>query len=233
MHLCSRKKKTASLLMGCGFLLLLLFSLQGPSTILLRPLENIYPAAFPDIQTTRNLPHIQWIVVLGGGTVPEVQRPANSKLNGGSLARIIEGIRLANLFPKAHLVLTGAGSPGDLNSTAGLMAQTAVAMGITPTRITTLDQAMDTPDEAHLTAGLIPHKDTLILVTSASHLHRAMRLFQKQGLTPIPAPAYFLTKTTTRHSIMEYIPSADNLKRSERAIYEYLGLLWSSWRHLI
>ena len=233
LHLFSRKKKTASLFLGCGFLLLILFSLQGPSNLLLCPLESIYKPAFSKISSTHVLPKIHWIVVLGGDTLSAKNRPANSSLGTSSLARIVEGVRLARIFPRAHLILTGSGGPGDPDSTAGLMARTAISLGINASRITRIGQAKDTPDEARMTARIIPPTDRLILVTSASHLPRAMRLFQKQGLSPIPAPAFFLSKKTSRQSVMNFIPSARNLQRSERAIYEYMGLLWSSLRHLI
>lgn len=233
LHLFSRKKKTASLFLGCGFFLLILFSLQGPSNQLLSPLESLYQPAFAKVSSTYILPDITWIVVLGGDTLSAKNRPANSSLGTSSLARIVEGVRLAKIFPKAHLLLTGSGNPDAPDSTAGLMARTAVSLGISASRITSIGKAKDTPDEARICARIVPPTDGLILVTSASHLHRAMRLFQKNGLAPIPAPAFFLSKKTSRQSVMNFIPSAKNLQRSERAIYEYMGLLWSFLRHLI
>ena len=37
-------------------------------------------------------------------------------------------------------------------------------------------------------------KDKFILVTSASHMLRAMALFRKQGMEPIPAPTDYMVK---------------------------------------
>ncbi len=226
LHLYSRKKKTASLLLGSGFFLLLIFSLHGPSNFLMRPLETAYPPAFAETNSTRNLPDIPWIVVLGGGTLPGENRPANSCLGANSLARLVEGIRLIRLFPQAHLILSG-------ECTAEIMARTALSLGVERSRIITLDKAQDTPDEARMVREVIPGQSPCLLVTSASHMVRAHRLFLAQGIHVLPAPAYFLHTTGFRTTVMDIIPSADNLKRSERAVYEYLGLAWSLLRGTI
>jgi uncharacterized SAM-binding protein YcdF (DUF218 family) len=228
-----RARKTALFLVSSSTLLLLILSLEGPSCLLLRPLETMYPPLFATSQDRPPCPSIQWIVVLGGGTVPALDRPSHARLESSSLSRTMEGVRLARIFPRARLVFTGAGTPGDTHSTAGIMAQTAINLGITPSRISIVGQAMDTPDEARLCARIIPADQPLILVTSASHIHRALRLFLKQGLAPIPAPTDFRCPTSSRLSYLDFIPSTRNLERSERAIYEYMGLLWSSLRGLI
>ena len=233
LHLFSRRKKTASLLMGSGFFLLLLFSLHGPSNLLLDSLETAYPPAFAEANSTAHLPPIQWIVVLGGGTVPAPDRPANSSLNGSSLARLVEGIRLSRIFPEAHLIVTGAGAADGSDSTAGLMARAALSLGVEKSRIILLDTARDTPDEARMAGAIIPAQSPALLVTSASHMVRAQRLFLAQGIDALPAPTFFLHTTASPRTIMDIIPSADNLRRSERAVYEYLGLAWSQIRGLI
>ncbi|WP_462323302.1 envelope biogenesis factor ElyC [Desulfoplanes sp.] len=231
--LTNRGKKAATVLMATGAGLLLILSLQGPSCLLLRPLETMYPPAFMDHNGSEELPHIDWIVVLGGGTVPAENRPPNSRLAENSLSRVVEGVRLSRIFPRAGMVFTGVGSPGDTDSTASKMAQAAMVLGVDGSRITRIGRAKDTPDEARLCAERIPRDDYVILVTSASHLHRALRLFIKQGLSPVPAPAGYLCKTTPEISYQDFIPSAYNLVRSERAIYEYMGLAWASFRGLI
>ncbi|GAU09945.1 ElyC/SanA/YdcF family protein [Desulfoplanes formicivorans] len=233
LMLARRARKTALFLVGSSGGLLLLLSLEGPSCLLLHPLETMYPPAFTSPASCETRPRIDWIVVLGGGTVPALDRPPHTRLETNSLSRVIEGVRLARIFPEARMVFTGAGTPGDTDSTAGIMAQTAVSLGVASSRITIVGQAMDTPDEARLCSRLIPANQRLILVTSASHIHRALRLFLKQGLCPIPAPTSFQCPTSSSLSYLDFIPSASNLKRSERAIYEYMGLMWSSLRGLI
>ena len=233
LQLTKRWKKAGTIFLATGTGLLLILSLQGPSCLLLRPLETMYPPAFMDHNAAKELPRIDWIVVLGGGTVPSAHRPPNSRLAENSLSRVVEGVRLARIFPNARMIFTGVGSPGDTDSTAAKMAEAAMVLGVDASRITRIGQAMDTPDEARLCAEIIPENGHMILVTSASHLHRALRLFIKQGLSPVPAPAGYMCKTSSGISYQDFIPSAYNLIRSERAIYEYMGLAWASFRGLI
>ena len=49
-------------------------------------------------------------------------------------------------------------------------------------------ESRDTKDHPLYVQHLVK-KDPFILVTSAFHMPRAMKLFAKQGLAPIPAPS--------------------------------------------
>lgn len=51
---------------------------------------------------------------------------------------------------------------------------------------------------------------------------RAMELFERQGLKPIPAPAQFLVNGNDG----QLAPAAGNLVRCDMAIHEYLGIFW-------
>ena len=67
-----------------------------------------------------------------------------------------------------------------------------------------------------------------LLVTSASHMPRAMMLNRKAGLNPIPAPtARRAAGTTLKSDPAFWLPSAGALEMSERAIHEYLGIAWA------
>ena len=68
-------------------------------------------------------------------------------------------------------------------------ADMAEALGVE--RIAMLDTARNTHAEAVAAAELVGDA-SLILVTSASHMPRAMALFRAQGLDPIPARIEYL-----------------------------------------
>jgi len=65
----------------------------------------------------------------------------------------------------------------------------------------------------------------LVLVTSASHMPRAVALFRRAGLDPLPAPAQFLTDSGRRSS-WSLLPEAGALAKTERFFYEVLGIVW-------
>lgn len=73
-------------------------------------------------------------------------------------------------------------------STAEVGARVAQSLGVPRSDIITLDKPKDTEEEAAAVKQAIGDAPFL-LVTSASHLPRAMIFFQHAGLNPLPAPA--------------------------------------------
>jgi uncharacterized SAM-binding protein YcdF (DUF218 family) len=60
---------------------------------------------------------------------------------------------------------------------------------------------------------------------------RSVRHFERAGLAPIPSPTHFRTGRGGPHRLSYWVPSSGNLGKTERAIYEYLGLLAVEWDH--
>lgn len=63
------------------------------------------------------------------------------------------------------------------------------------------------------------------LVTSAYHMERAIKEFEKVEANPIPAPADFKIKTE-EYNALDFLPDAQNLRKSDLALHEYFGILW-------
>jgi len=72
--------------------------------------------------------------------------------------------------------------------------------------------------------------EKFILVTSASHMPRSMALFEKLDMQPIPAPTDYGVRKRQGVSPGMFFPSADNLRKAEKAFHEYLGLAWGKIR---
>ena len=62
---------------------------------------------------------------------------------------------------------------------------------------------------------------------------RAMALFEKQGMHPIPAPTDHKVKERQAISPEMFFPSADGLNKTKKAFKEYLGLTWAKLRDQI
>jgi uncharacterized SAM-binding protein YcdF (DUF218 family) len=65
---------------------------------------------------------------------------------------------------------------------------------------------------------------------------RAMALFAKQGMNPIPAPADFYIKNSLPESsrIGEFLlPASSGGTRSESLFHEWLGIIWEKLRGTI
>jgi len=80
---------------------------------------------------------------------------------------------------------------GLIYTLAEVMADMALELGIRPEDIIIESRAVDTKDHP-IRVKEIFGDDLFILVTSATHMPRAMALFRKHNMHPIPAPTDYL-----------------------------------------
>jgi uncharacterized SAM-binding protein YcdF (DUF218 family) len=215
--LLANHSKVAVIFILAGLVLLTAFSIRPVPNVILGHLESKYP---PLKQVPSN---IEEIVVLGGGSYASTSYPNNARLGAASTARLIEGIRLYQQCNHCKLILSGGrvfGSPVDANT----MNNVAVNLGVKPSDILMEPGSQDTQSEALFIKKMV-HDKPFILVTSAYHMPRAMRIFKNAGMRPLAAPTQYLSKRP--HSLIYSLPSGANLMRSDMAIHEYLGMAWS------
>lgn len=84
----------------------------------------------------------------------------------------------------------------------------------------------NTADEAVAVKELISPSKRIILVTSAYHMYRAQRLFEKQGFEVIPYRVDFKVAGKSRLTILDFLPSTDNIQLTEIGIREIIGRLY-------
>lgn len=214
----SRFQKSGKSLVTVGWLALLLLSLQPVADGLLRPIENTYP-------TWQGNQKVGYIVVLGGGYTWDPNWAPSSNLINNSLPRLNEGIRLWLANPGSKMIFTGAAAKTNPVSTAEAGARVAESLGVPRSAIITLDSPKDTEEEAAAVKQAIGDVPFL-LVTSASHLPRAMIFFEQRGLHPLPAPANQMAIDAPLNPWERIIPSPVWLMHSDRVGYETLGRLW-------
>jgi uncharacterized SAM-binding protein YcdF (DUF218 family) len=185
---------------------------------LLGPIER----AHAPLLDARVLDQVDAIVVLSAGWSPDERLPITSQLNTSTLVRLSEGIRLWQQRPEARLVVTGGSRDPYLPGSALGMAAAARALGVNPDRIVALDGPLDTAQEAQAVRAALGLEMALVVVTSASHMQRAMWHFERVGFAAMAAPTGFKVDDSPRR-FSDYVPSSQHLRKSERAIYERLG----------
>ncbi len=215
-----RWRKTALCLATLSLTTLWLISTAGISDALIRP----YEAHIATYQPGEIEP--EYIVILGCGHLNNPSRPPSSELAECAVKRVSEGIRIALMHPDAQVLFTGYGGVQPL-STAETNASFALSLGLDASRVQIFPEPRDTYAEAQAVAPVIGDAP-FVLVSSASHLPRAIRLFNNAGLAPMPAPTHHLDAGDTPHSWYAYVPQARELRKAERALYEWLGNLWVS-----
>lgn len=219
----TRWQKSGKLLISIAAVVLMTFSVRPTSVILNRPLEQMYPA-FPDQQP------VDFIIVLGHGHVSDPSVPLASQLTEAASARIQEGLRIKRLNPKAHMIFSGSVA-GDPVSGAEMYARVAEANGVTRNEMTLIENARDTEEEVARDSQLIANHP-VALVTSASHMPRAIALFHNAGVNPIPAPTQYVGRIEQADiPAYGYLPSGRYLAYSEMALHEWIGQLWHRIRN--
>lgn len=226
----SRQQKTGKVFVALGMLVLLLSSYEGISGQLLQTLESQYSQldlAQVTLQkdggfATRS---IKWVVVLAGGVAGDPTSPIQLQISHHSRVRLMEGIRLHRVLSGSKIILTGGiGFDGPPEATT--LSRVAQELGVAKADMVLEVESRDTKDHP-LYIRHIVKDEPFILVTSAFHMPRAMKLFLKQGLAPIPAPAGHWKPANDLWSPDNLFPSASGLRLAELASHEYLGITWA------
>lgn len=215
IYLMFNSYKKAKIFLFLGLSCFLFFSFQLISNALLAPLENTHKALL-------ETPKVNYILVLGSGHKSDKNLSITSQVKMVGINRLVEGIRHYKNLENVKLIVSGYSS-NDGNSHALMQEKLAISLGVNPNDIIRLDTPKDTKEEA-IEAKKVVENNKFILVTSASHMKRAVLLFQKEGLNVIASPTNHLAYEDDSNSA--YF-SAKNLRNCEIAIHEYLGLLYS------
>ena len=215
-----RHRRSGGALVILAFLLIFLAAWGPVANALLGPLERSYA---PVLDASRH-PEAVAVVVLGSGYNPVPGLPITSQLSDSALVRLAEGIRLYRQLPGARLVLSGGPVYGGGAAAIGY-AQAALALGVPAADLVMLDTPRDTAQEALAVRDRLGVDRPFYLVTSAAHMRRAVRHFQLTGLQPIAAPTRHQSLREDRSWPGYWVPSAAQLHKTERALYEYMGWL--------
>ena len=226
--LCGRRRRAGAILVALSFFLLLAAGNTWVSRRLIDPLEGAYPPA-PAVGVSDALPPAlaacRRIVVLGSGNGDHPDLSALLQLSSDGLARLTEAVRLSRLLPRAPLLFSGPTFVAGRPTNARIMAEAAAILGVDPHRITLLEDARDTEQEAARLKALLGDED-FALVTSAWHMPRAMALCRKLGLHAHPCPTAYLDRSRPGFDWSDLTWNTEALQRTTAAVHERLGLWW-------
>ncbi len=222
-----RRRQTAGVrLLVAGFVVLVVGSLSGLTFEIRRSAEFQYSPMDVSLQTTVN-EEKTLICVLGTGFNPDSALPANSRVSGGFLSRLLEGVRLYRALPKSHLVISVAGD-ASVEDKRTFLTEMQKLLQLDPNRVQLVTESKSTLDEA-MEVKAITKGEHVIVVTSAGHMPRAMTTFTGEGLTPSAAPADygFVRKGSSRDKIWpRWIPSLEGIGANHQWLYERAALVW-------
>lgn len=216
LHLRGHRRSGISMQL-MALMCLLVVATPPASTYFIKQTETDYPPFTESMM-------VDYIVVLGCGHHNNSNRSITSQLHSCSLYRTTEGVRIYNENPNSTLVFSGYGG-SELKSNAQTNKEMALALGVPESHILIEPRARDTKEEAMLLAPMLKNKQ-FALVTSASHMPRAVEYFRQQRLYPLPAPTGHLYRDNENLPARAYLPNSSALHNTEVSVYEQLGKLW-------
>ncbi len=214
----ARRIGTALLIAGAaGFSATLLLPIDA---WLLRPLEDQF-------QSAQLPPRVDGIVVLGGAIAAAVSPDRLVPSLNRDADRLMAFATLARTYPETKLVFAG-GPPA---SKPGVMAEAEASkvlldgLGVAPGRVLYDDQSRTTWENAVNALALAQPKagEIWVLITSASHMPRAVAAFRGAGWPPIlPWPVAYRTTRAGWPAPLQ--PIGNRLTGVDLAAHEWVGL---------
>lgn len=224
------KRKFAKIMLIGSLLVIFIGGNRYLANTLARSLEVQYPSR-TSVQSA------DLIVVLGGSTEPMIAPRPMVEINAAG-DRVLYAAKLFQDNPNAKLLLSG----GDISfldqsssTPAQDMAEIFKLVGVPESALILQDRSQNTYEDALYSCQMIKEGDyqKVVLVTSATHMPRSVKLFRAQGCEVIPAPTDFtLTdiawEKTWQPSVEEFfinlVPSYTNLSLLTKSLKEYLGM---------
>ena len=231
-----KKERLGFALILTAFFVLLVASNRWVSYSLAKSLEWRY---LPEGE----IPASEVIVLLGGGTDSAQYPRPGVELNGAGDRVFYAGLLYKE--GKAQKILLSGGTitwSGSRTSTpAEDMAQVLEVMDVPQEALWLQSKSQNTYEDALYCAELLREKGVkkVILVTSAVHMPRAVKLFEHQGIEVVPAPTDFRVTQESldqlRHpNLTEWVvmalPNVSYLSLTTTVLKEYIGMTVYSLR---
>jgi uncharacterized SAM-binding protein YcdF (DUF218 family) len=190
----------------------------------------IYRTAYDPASTAPLIDTHTAIVVLGGGTEHDGANRLVPKPD--VYARLATAAALYAQCGRQHArcrVIVSGGNPQHHEATeADTYAPYLLRAHVAPSDLVLENQSLTTWQNARNVAHIIgdhqanqqgePDTGTLLLVTSAYHMRRAVLDFRRFGLDPVPVVS------GVRHARRGWLPRLHNLLASETALHELIGV---------
>lgn len=172
------------------------------------------------------------IVMGGGGDTYRAGTMAFSAPGEASALRAMEGARVYGLLDDALVIASGGpgGESGRGEAESRMLRSVLEANGVPGARIREESLSSSTREEALLLAEMLAGMDAdhVIVVTSPSHLRRALGALAAVGIRAVGSPSR--EHNETRASAPPFLPSEGGLKDSRQAMREILALVYYAAR---
>ena len=141
--------------------------------------------------------------------------------------RFFGGLHLIKVNKSEKIIFTAGQVPWKKNwkPEGFVLRDKAIALGIPKEKILVTENVKNTYEESIAIKKLLPNNSSIILITSAFHMHRSKYLFENQGFKVTPFPVDFKS-SYAKTSIMNFLPSVGSLHKVSLFIRENIGRLY-------
>lgn len=183
-------------------------------------LEQRYP-----VLTAETSPTADIAIVLGGGTRgPAAPRPGADL--GEASDRVLFAAELYRAGKARRIVVSGGNLPwgAETEPEAETIRKLLIFWGVPETAIVAAGGSRTTAENAREVQALWPQlgASSALLVTSASHMPRALAAFRKAGLPVTPA-ATDVRIVHQPFDLLDLLPDSDALDQTSDAVKEVIG----------
>lgn len=222
-------------LLAIGACLGYVCSIPITANLLSRSLQ-IYPPLTDTTAWTHQQP--QMIVVLGGGLHEQAAAEYGSALNVS--ARTLQRVRYAAyLARRTGLPVLASGGISytealeNAHHSEAQAIQTLLEQEFGLFAVRSESASRDTWENAVNSAALLRELNmrTILLVTDAVHMRRALGAFAAQSLSIIPAPTGFFDERIQPLRLHSWLPSVIAISTVHYVSHEWLGRIWYALRH--
>jgi uncharacterized SAM-binding protein YcdF (DUF218 family) len=182
-------------------------------------------------------PQADAIVVLGGATNPPVYPRQIVEVNSAG-DRVLYAAHLYHLGKAPYILASGGRLPWSAisdSTPADEMSSLLQLLGVPGNAIWLERESVNTQENAEFSKPILEEHGvkTILLVTSAFHMPRAVGLFEQQGFEVIPAPTDYdvtqadwdlLMHPNWQTLVIGLIPDSGSLNATTSALKEYLGM---------
>ena len=179
------------------------------------------------------LPAAQAIVVLASSAQPAIPPQPTVWVDDATANRLLFAVKLYHEAKAPLVILSGGRLPWQkaLAPISESMAEVIELMGVPKSAIIQESASGNTYENAVDVKAILQARDIhrVLLVTSATHMPRALALFRHQGIDAIAAPCDYQPAlaggvTDWRAVAIRLIPDADSLDLTTKAEREFLGI---------
>jgi len=177
--------------------------------------------------------NITTVVMLCGGAFPDEDRPVVDRLTPSTRLRLLKVRELCRDNPtiKRLVIVGGCTRPTGCPSSEAQMSYSWLKeLGLPNNVEVSLEENPRDTEENMRAVSEIMGQAPFYLVTSAAHIPRVLLIAKDMDLKIYPVPCDFQW-SQNQWSPWDLWPNPDNLRKSDFACHEYLGITWFRLKH--